>query len=351
VGTAIELRMGHQGRLMEGLLHRDPRAWITRANENALSMRAVTVFLAVIVLILTAAGQAQIKSSHYSRKSDVIYGRRAGLALTMEVFTPTRPNRLGVVWVVSSSGKSSREQTLSPSFEQRVLPFLNHGYTVFALIHGSSPAFNMQDFIDDTRRAVRFVRHGAVSFGIDAERLAIAGSSAGGSIALAVALHSDDGDPSAADAVDRVASRLQAAGAFFAPTDFLHFGSDSQTLLDVLRDRGGADPSFQFYDVDPKTGARTLITDQGRLVRILSEISPVSHVTGDDPPTILIHGTGDQAVPVQQSQRLIDELKAANADARLVMREGMRHAWPGWEADSELIAQWFDSHLRPGSRR
>jgi acetyl esterase/lipase len=269
----------------------------------------------------------------------------------MEVFTPSRPNGLGVVWVVSSSGQSSRDQTLTPSFEQRLLPLLDHGYTVFAAIHGSAPAFNMQDFIGDIQRAVRFVRHEARGFGIDSERLAIAGSSSGAAIALAVALNGGDGDPAASDPIDRRGSRLQAAGAFFAPTDWLHFGDESHTILDVLRDRGGADPSFQFYEADPATGARAVIADRGPLVRILTEISPESHVTSDDPPTILIHGTSDRAVPFQQSQRLADALRAAHVDVRLVAREGMGHAWPGWEADSELIAQWFDSHLRPDAGR
>lgn len=300
---------------------------------------AVTVFLAMVLGMIGLSASGQTDRVPFSRRSDVIYGRRAGLALTMEVFTPSRPNRLGVVWVVSSSGKSSREQTLEPSFEQRVSPFLKHGYTVFAVIHGSAPAFNFQDFIDDARRAVRFIRQSAVSFGIDGQPLAIAGSSAGGAIALTIALQGDEG------------TRVQAAGAFFAPTDFLHYGSDSQTLLDVFRQRDIVDPSFQFFDANPKTGARTLIADPDRLARILSEVSPASHVTNDDPPTMLIHGTGDQNVPVQQSQRLIDQLKAVKVNARLVLREGMRHAWPGWEADSELIAQWFDDCLRPSFRQ
>ena len=69
-------------------------------------------------------------------------------------------------------------------------------------------------------------------------------------------------------------------------------------------------------------------------------------MTADDPPTMLIHGDADKAVPLQQSRRLIDRLQEAKVPARLIVREGMRHVWPGWEADSELIAQWFDSHLR-----
>jgi acetyl esterase/lipase len=312
-------------------------------------MRAAAMALAGF-LILIGLSPAQPNLVQYSRKSDVIYGRRAGLALTMEVFTPTAANGLGVVWVVSSSGRSSREQTLSPSFEQRVTPFLGHGYTVFAVIHGSSPVFNVRDAIDDVRRAVRFVRHSAADFAIDARRLAITGSSAGGSTALTIALRGDDGDAAAEDVIDRVSSRVQAAGAFFAPTDFLNFGRDSRTVLDVFAQQGGVDPSFQFYDADQKTGARRLVTDRQTILRILRDVSPVSHATADDPPTILIHGTEDQAVPVQQSRELADRLEAVNVDARLVMREGMRHAYAGWEADSELIAQWFDSHLRPNTR-
>ena len=51
-------------------------------------------------------------------------------------------------------------------------------------------------------------------------------------------------------------------------------------------------------------------------------------------------------VPLQQSRRLIDRLDEVNVPARLVVREGMGHAWSGWEADTVLIAEWFDAHLR-----
>jgi acetyl esterase/lipase len=314
--------------------------------------RLTTVLSVALALsVICAAGalvRAQTGVAEYSRQSDVIYGRKFGLALTMEVFAPAKPNGLGVVWVVSSSGNSSREQTLQPSFERRVMPFLQRGYTIFAVIHGSSPAFQVPDYVQDARRAVRFVRHQAREFGIDARRLGISGASAGGLIALLIAMRGEDGDPASADAVERVSSRVQAVGCFFPPTDLTNFGDNSESILDLLGQRGAVDPSFQFYDVDQKTGARTLITDQEKVLRRLRELSPVTHVTADDPPTILVHGDADKAVPLQQSRRLIDRLHEANVVARLVVREGMAHAWPGWEADSSLIAAWFDAHLRPG---
>jgi dipeptidyl aminopeptidase/acylaminoacyl peptidase len=319
------------------------RPWLTTAVSAALALSAIAA--------MDDGVTAQTASAEFARQSDVIYGRKFGLALTMEVFAPRKRNGLGAVWVVSSSGVSSREQTLQPSFERRVLPLLSHGYTVFAVVHGSSPAFQIQDYVQDVRRAVRFVRHRASEFGVDAQRLGISGSSAGGLIALAVAMRDEDGNSASGDPVERVSSRVQAAGCFFPPTDLTNFGGDAENIVDLMRRRGAVDPSFQFYDVDQKTGARTLITDRDTVLRLLREMSPVTHVSADDPPTILIHGDADKAVALQQSQRLMDRLQATNVPARLVVREGMAHAWPGWEADSELIAQWFDHHLHRNPAR
>jgi acetyl esterase/lipase len=309
-----------------------------------------TALLVALVLSVTGAptylSSAQTTLTDQSRQSDVIYGRRAGLALTMEVFAPARRNGLGVVWVVSSSGNSSREQTLQPSFERRIAPLLKHGYTVFAVIHGSAPAFQVHDYVEDVTRALRFVRHRAGEFGIDPQRLGISGASAGGLIALLIGMQGDDGNPASKDAVERVSSRVQAVGCFFAPTDLTNFGDSAENIVDLLRQRGAVDSSFQFYAVDQKTGARTLITDPADVLRMLREVSPITHVTPDDPPTILVHGDADNAIPIQQSRRLMERLNEAKVPARLVVREGLGHAWPGWEADSALIAEWFDTHLR-----
>jgi len=265
----------------------------------------------------------------------------------MEVFTPDEPNGLAIVWVVSSSGRSSREQTFQASFERRIAPLLDHGYTVFAVIHGSSPRFPLQDQVQDIRRAVRFLRHCAGEYDIDGQRLAIAGSSADGSLALLVALQGRDGAAASDDVVERVSSRVQAAACFFPPTDLVNFGGSGQTIVDFFRQTYGVvDPSFQFYAVNDQTGTRTLIDEPDGVLRMLREFSPIMHVTPDAPPTLLIHGDGDVVVPIQQSRRLIDRLNEAHVPARLVVREGMGHAWPGWEADSAVIAEWFDRQLR-----
>jgi acetyl esterase/lipase len=308
----------------------------------------LTCLVLCLVASLASGAAEQTSRPNAARQSDVIYGRKFGVALTMEVFTAATRNDIGVVWVVSSSGRSSRDQTLQDSFERRIAPLLEHGYTVFAVIPGSAPIFNLQDQVSDVRRAVRFVRHRAAEFGIDGHRLGISGSSAGGLLALVVAMQEQDGDPTSDDVVERESARVQAVGCFFPPTDLLDFGGSAESIVDLMQKRDGrVDPSFQFYDLDAKTGARRSITAREEVSRMLREYSPVTHVTAGDPPTILIHGDQDKAVPVQQSRWLIERLNEANVPARLAVREGVGHAYPGWEADTTLIADWFDAHLRP----
>jgi dipeptidyl aminopeptidase/acylaminoacyl peptidase len=307
--------------------------------------------LAYVALCLVGVSGSQADGqsvAKFTRQSDVIYGRKFGTALTLEVLTPGIRNGLGVVWVSNSGGVSSREQTLQPTFERRIAPLLERGFTVFAVVHGSAPIFNLQDMVGDVRRAVRFVRYRAADFGIDGQQLGISGSSAGGLLALLVATQGEDGNPTVDDVVERVSSRVQAVGCFFAPTDFINFGAPAQNIVDFMMKQGGSvDPSFQFYDLDPKTGARKPLTVREDILERLREISPVTHVTATAPPTILIHGDQDKNVPVEQSRSLIERLRGVNVPARLVVREGVGHAYRGWEADTRLIADWFDEYLRP----
>jgi acetyl esterase/lipase len=317
------------------------------------------VVLTVVFLILAITGHAarvdpvgdQTSTPDYSRQPEVIYRRTSGVALTMEIFTPAKPNGHGAIWVVSSNGVSSREQTLTPSFERRVAPLLKRGYTVFAVIHRSSPDFQVPDYIADARYAVRYVRHNAVKYAIDRDRIGIAGSSSGGSIALTVAFSGDNGDPIKRDTVEDEPSRVQAAAAFFAPTDFLNVTDTKQNIIDLMQQQAGkVDPAFLFHDVNPATGERKLITSRGLVLNVLRAISPATHVGPGDPPTLLIHGDADKAVPVRQSRLLMDKLNAERVTARLIVREGMGHAYQGWEADAESVADWFDQHLRGNAR-
>lgn len=280
----------------------------------------------------------------YTRRRDVIYGRKYGMALTMDVFTPRRDARgVGVVLVVSGGWLSGHE-AISPLLCK---PLLDRGYTVFAVVHGSQPRYTVPDAIKDVNRAVRYIRHNAGDFGIDPDRIGITGASAGGHLSLMLGTEGTGGDPVARDPVERTSSRVQAVACFFPPTDFLNYGGSGRELVRA-RDLGKTfRPAFDFTELDRETNLWVPIEDPARLRAIARSISPITHVTADDPPTLIVHGDADPLVPLQQSETFVERLKAAGVEAKLVVKPGYGHGWLTMGRDLAGFADWFDAHLKP----
>src|SRR5262245_36698037 len=262
-----------------------------------------------------------------SRQRDIVYGRKYGMALTMDCYTPAKPNGMGVLWFVSRGGASDHDWLEAPEFSDRLNPLLARGYTVFAVVHGSSPLFNLEDFVADARRAVRFTRHHAAERGIDSARLGACGASAGGYLALMLGTTGDDGKQDAPDPVEREPSKVQAVGTMFAPADWLNYGEAGTTILDRMQGAGANDPAFVLREFDKTQGIFVAVTDKARRTQWLKNYSPVTHASGDDAPTVLIHGDSDQNVPFQQAERMKEQLAKAGVPTKLISKQGKGHGW------------------------
>jgi dipeptidyl aminopeptidase/acylaminoacyl peptidase len=83
-----------------------------------------------------------------------------------------------------------------------------------------------------------------------------------------------------------------------------------------------------------------------RLREMTRQISPIAFVSPDDPPTLIIHGDQDMLVPLQQSERILDEFKKTGVEAKLVVKKGAGHGWNGLDKDLSLFVEWFDDHLK-----
>jgi acetyl esterase/lipase len=297
------------------------------------------------VMLLAGAAAAQ-DAPAYTRTRDVIYGRKAGLALTLDVFCPRkRPNHAALVYVVSG-GWFSRPEGIHPAYFHE---FLRRGYTVFAVVHGSQPKFTIPEILDDMHRAVRFIRFHAADYQVNPDRLGILGASAGGHLSLMQGTAGLAANAWARDPVERCSSRVQAVACFFPPTDFLNFGGPGKELnVQTLRAPFTAAIDFKEYD---RSQARYLpVTDGERVRDILRRISPVTHVSADDPPTLIIHGDEDTLVPMQQSEVMVAKLRAVGVPARLVVKKGYGHGWLTFAGDLRTCADWFDKYLLPPQR-
>lgn len=265
----------------------------------------------------------------FTRIEDVIYGRKFGTALTLDVFQPAKPNGIGILWMVSG-GFFSAHENINPGAYR---PLLERGYTVFAVVHGSQPKYTITEIERDIHRAVRFVRHNAAKYGVDPNRLGITGSSAGAHLCLTIGTQGGPGDPGAKDPVDRESSAVQCVACFYPPTDFLNWskaGDDGVGFGSTIQNQAAFGPR-SYSPEDRKALGK--------------EISPIYFVTTNMAPTLVMHGDADTNVPLYQAKMFEKRCQEVGAPYKLIIKPGKNHGWPGMDADLRVFADWFDEHL------
>ena len=288
-----------------------------------------------------ALAPAALAQDNFTRTEDVIYGRKYGLAMTMDVFTPKEnANGRGVIFCVSGGWFSNKPGGVGLGKE-----FVDRGYTVFAVVHGSQPKFTIPEVLEDMHRAVRFIKANAKKYGVDPDKHGIAGGSAGGHLSLMQGCAPKEGSPKATDPVDRQSSKVAAVACFFPPTDFLNYGKEGEVALGdgILK---GFRPPFDFWERDKGTNKLVVIEDPERRKAIGKEISPVYHASKESAPTLIVHGDADALVPIQQAERMIARLKEKGVPCELVVKKGAGHGWPGIDKDVKPLADWFDKYLK-----
>ena len=256
---------------------------------------------------------------------DVVYGHKDGLALTMDVYEPTgKANGAGILFMVSGGWYSrwAPPENMKPLLQ----PYLDRGYRMFAVRHGSSPRYSIPEAVADVQRAVRFVRENAERFQVAADRLGVMGMSAGGHLSLMLGTTGDDGKRDSADELERVSSRVAAVVALVPPTDLRVCVWDAPDSL----------PAYRNFP------ALNLALDKA------AENSPLAQVTPDDAPALVIMGGKDDLVPAKHGQWIDAAFETKQVKHKLIIFPDAGHGLEGDENRATLIREavaWFDRHL------
>jgi acetyl esterase/lipase len=294
-------------------------------------MRARGKFIVglVALLVLTTISRAA-EPAGFHRQEDVIYGRKFGMALTMDVFQPVHTNGYGIIFA-ASGGWVSGKGAVGVVFYKA---FLDRGYTVFAVMHGAQPKFQIPEIVQDMKRAVRYVRFNAAHFGIDPDHLGMSGLSSGGHLSLMIATQGGPGPDDAKDPVERASSTVQCVACFFPPTDFLNYGGPRTNVI-------GEGTLAQF-----KPAFGTVPSDPEARRKYGESISPIYSITTNLPPTLIIQGEADRLVPPQQAISFRDRATAMGDTVKIIFKPGQGHGWKNLPPDLEICADWFDHYLR-----
>ena len=297
-----------------------------------MTLRLLTAFL------LVAA------TSSARTEANVVYAMRGGLAMLMDVHYPSQSNGYGIVFISGSGWHAALSYDATPlkdsGFARRYVPPLTAGgFTVFVINHRAAPRYRYPMPLEDAQRAVRFVRRNAATFGIDAERIGGVGGSSGGHLISMLGVLDGHGDLGSQDPIERESAKLQAVFARAAPTDLTkvrrRFSSASVSSLMGLR-LGRNDP--------PNTVEH----------RTFWEASPAAHVSPDDPPFLLVHGTADDRVPYERSTEFAARLRADGIATEVVTVDGGGHGatFPGAPSPPDYLGAmvtFFETHLSRGA--
>jgi acetyl esterase/lipase len=259
---------------------------------------------------------------------DVEYGTGGGRALKLHLVRPKSPPKDPMPVVVYVHGGAwragSRDAGIGP-----LSRLAQRGYFGATVEYRLSQEARFPAQIEDVKGAVRFLRSKAREYGIDPERIGAWGPSAGGHLVALLGTSGDVKDLEGTGGHAELSSRVQCVVDFFGPTDFLRMGKNK---LD--HDAAGSPESLLV--------GGPIQENRDKVARA----NPISYVTKDDPPFLLMHGDKDDLVPAGQSELLHEALKKAGVESSLEIVTGAGHGFGGKEIDAKVDA-FLDRHLKP----
>ena len=208
----------------------------------------------------------------------------------------------------------------------------DEGYVVASVGYRLSDAAVFPAQLDDCRAAIEQIVRDADVWGIDPTRVAVAGSGGGGHLAALVGLVREPAAAGAAADPATAPPRVAAVCAVGAPANLTTLGSE--------HDRAGSSASRLVGGPLPEFREKA------------QRASPMSHVSADDPPVLLVHGAADATVRPRQATEFDAALRAAGVDSTLVILPGVGHNPPlgrGTPAGQSLL-MFLDRTLGPGVR-
>lgn len=204
---------------------------------------------------------------------------------------------------------------------------LEDGFVVASINYRLSGHAPFPAQIEDCKAAIRWLRAHADQHHIDPDRIGVWGSSAGGHL---VALLGTSGDVAALEGslgLTGVSSRVQAVCDYFGPTDLLSMQRQSQGRSPIDHDAPNSPESLLLggtLQEHPEAARRA---------------SPLTYISADDPPFLIVHGDQDFLVPLPQSQMLEKQLQDAGVEAELIVVPGAGH---GQFRDPKIVEQVRD---------
>lgn len=245
-----------------------------------------------------------------------------------------------VIFIHGGSWTSGSKRTTGAftDFPALLASLSSRGFVVASVDYRLSGEARYPAALNDIKAAIRHLRANAQQYGIDPNRIAVWGASAGAHLAALAAYTGDDLDfeqPGMANAEqsDRVQAFVGWYGTYEMGSIFRQKGTSS-----AAEAAAEAPGPLKFFGC----------TSTGCPPGMIEQASPINHIDAGDPPSLIIHGSADTTVPATQSRTLDERLKASGVSSRFILIDGVSHSWIGKEPQStqkasrQAVAATFD---------
>jgi acetyl esterase/lipase len=215
-----------------------------------------------------------------------------------------------VVWIHGGAFRMGDKASTDPN-NSAPLGYLADGYAVASLNYRLSQHVLFPAQIEDCKAAVRWLRAHAADYRLDRQRFGAWGPSAGGHLAAMLGVTGHVAEFEIGEHLD-VSSRVQCVVDYYGPTDFVQM--DRQRLPDGMVHDAPDSPESQLV-------GGPIQDNKDKVARA----SPITYVTQDAPPFLIVHGDADPLVPYDQSVILVEVLRDAGVPVTIHTVKGGGH--------------------------
>lgn len=267
---------------------------------------------AVPALEIEAAQNAQPTQRAGAVEKDVVFGKGGELDLKLDIYRPAagKQKRMATIHFHGGGFRGGSKESLA----ERIQPFAALGYVAIAAQYRLSTQAGFPALIHDAKAAIRWVRANAKTLGIDPQHIAVVGYSAGGYHALFTAGTAKLPEFEGSGGNAGVSSAVAACLAYYPATNI------PATMLPAPADE-----------------------------RAKNAANAATYIAAGYPPTIVFHGMKDVTIPIESSQRLVQQLRDAKVPVEFHAFEGVPHAFdtnPEFAVASAQLADLFmDRHV------
>ncbi len=257
---------------------------------------------------------------------DVTYCTMDGVELKMDIYFPSSSSEAPwpVAMYVHGGGWSSGDKAQGAG-KTEIPALQSAGFLVVSVNYRLAPEYVFPAMIEDVKCAVRHLRAHAGEYSLAPNRIGVWGGSAGGHLVALLGTSDESAGFDLGEYIDQ-SSRVQAVVDMFGPADL------------TVNFEGGYEKTRQVFD-----GFDAALA------------SPVTYVTADDPPFLMLHGDSDQLVPIEQSQILLAAFESAGVPAELITVINAGHSFkptegktisPSRKEITQLVVDFFTEYLK-----